>query len=255
MTPPSASLAEQGRALNAASAGRLPADVVAAFDRSRAALIAGGVPSGVVAVGTPLPDVSLVDALGVTTSLFAVTGARPAVLVFYRGTWCPYCNLALHAYSEQLLAPLTERGIGLVAISPQTPDGSLSMQEKHALQFPVVSDVGNALAGRLGILMPSRPAEVRAAQEKLGLDLEAVNADGTDALPLPTVVLVDGAHVVRWIEVRPDYATRTEVVDILAAADAVLAPSAQPRAGRWRGATPGELQAWEGPHRDMPDVL
>jgi peroxiredoxin len=67
------------------------------------------------------------------------------VLVFYRGAWCPYCNITLATYQQHLLPRRTGRGIGLVAISPQAPDGSLSMQEKHDLSFTVVSDPGNAM--------------------------------------------------------------------------------------------------------------
>ena len=111
-------------------------------------------------------------------SRWAVVGDGTSVLVFYRGAWCPYCNIALSAYQEQLLPVLAQRGVTLVAVSPQTPDGSLSMQQKNALAFTVVSDPGNAIAGRLGIL--TRPSDdARAAQLELGLDLAAVNADGT----------------------------------------------------------------------------
>jgi peroxiredoxin len=120
------------------------------------------------------------------------------------------------AYQQNLLPRLTGRGIGRVAISPQTPDGSLSMQEKHDLSFTVVSDPGNVIARGLGVL--TRPSdEARAAQLKLGLDLTAVNADGTVSLPMPTVVIADADHVVRWIDVHPDYSSRTEPAQILGA--------------------------------------
>ena len=78
--------------------------------------------------------------------MYAAAGSGTSVLVFYRGAWCPYCNIALSAYQEQLLPQLTGRGIPLVAISPQKPDGSLSMQQKNDLAFTVVSDPGNAIA-------------------------------------------------------------------------------------------------------------
>jgi peroxiredoxin len=139
------------------------------------------------------------------------------VLVFYRGAWCPYCNIALAVYQEQLLPRLAERGLPLVAISPQRPDGSLTMQQKHGLGFTVVSDPGNTLAAHLGIL--TQPAdEARAAQLAHGLDLAAVNADGTVTLPMPATVILDAGHAVRWIDVHPDYSTRTEpqqVIDAL----------------------------------------
>ena len=83
-----------------------------------------------------------------------------------------------------------------------------------------MSDPGNVLADRLGILTtPS--AQTRAAQAQLGLDLTAVNADGTPTLPMPTVVVADADHTIRWIDVHPDYTTRTEVTDIINVLDTV----------------------------------
>ncbi len=221
MTTAAASIAEQVTQLKAASAAHLPSEVLAVFASQQADLAAAGVPSGVAAAGTALPDVALVDAHGTPTSLHAVTAGRPAVLVFYRGGWCPYCNLTLRTYSQALLPALTDRGVELVAISPQAPDGSLTTQEKNELPFAVVSDPGNTLAAQLGILMPASP-EVTAAQRKLGLDLAAVNADGSDTLPMPTVVLLDTDSIVRWIDVHPDYTTRSEVAEILDAITATL---------------------------------
>jgi hypothetical protein len=90
------------------------------------------------------------------------------------------------------------------------------MQEKHDLSFTVVPDPGNVIARGLGVL--TRPSdEARAAQLKLGLDLTAVNADRTVSLPMPTVVIADADHVVRWIDVHPDYSSRTEPAQILGA--------------------------------------
>jgi peroxiredoxin len=200
--------------MHASMAAQPPDEVMGAFGREQAALAAAGVPDGVATAGTQIPDASLLDVHGSPTTLYAATADRTAVLVFYRGAWCPYCNIALSAYQQHLLPQLTGRGIGLVAISPQTPDGSLSMQDKHDLAFTVVSDPGNTIARGLGIL--TQPSdEARAAQLQLGLDLTTVNADGTIALPMPAVVIADASHVVRWIDVHPDYSTRTEPAQIL----------------------------------------
>jgi peroxiredoxin len=104
----------------------------------------------------------------------------------------------------------------MIAVSPQTPDGSLSMQEKNELTFTVVSDPGNTLARELGIL--TAPSDkVKAVQLKLGLDITKANADGTAALPMPATLILDATHVVRWIDVHPDYSTRSEPAQILAA--------------------------------------
>jgi peroxiredoxin len=173
-----------------------------------------------------LPDAELLDVHGAATTLYAAAGSGTSVLVFYRGAWCPYCNIALSAYQTQLLPQLTERGIPLVAISPQKPDGSLTMQQKHSLAFTVLSDPGNTIAGRLGILTRPSP-EARAAQLRLGLDLTGVNADGTVTLPMPATVtlpmpatvILDAGRTVRWIDVHPDYSTRTELRQTIDALD------------------------------------
>ena len=158
------------------------------FRREQAMLAAAGWPPGVAAAGTLVPDTGLVNPYGAPTTLYAATGNRTAVVVFYRGAWCPYCNIALAAYQAHLLPQLTERGVQLIAISPQKPDGSLTMQQKHDLAFTVLSDPGNVVARHLGILtQPSE--EARAAQLQLGLDLTTVNADGTVTLPMPTTII------------------------------------------------------------------
>jgi peroxiredoxin len=183
--------------------------------------------AGIAPVGTVLPDAKLLDVHGGATTLYAAAGSGTSVLVFYRGAWCPYCNIALSAYQDQLLPQLTERGIRLVAISPQKPDGSLTMQQKHGLAFTVVSDPGNTIAGRLGIL--TRPSDdARAAQLQLGLDLTSINADGTVTLPMPATVILDAGHAVRWIDVHPDYSTRTEPRQVIGALD---------RLAHWPGQT------------------
>ena len=171
--------------------------------------------------GTPLPDAALTDIDGRSTTIAATAAGKPAVVVLYRGAWCPYCNLTLRAYQEQLVPELDRRGIALIAVSPQKPDGSLTMQETHALTYAVLSDPGNHLAAALGVLTAPTP-EVVAAQAALGLDLTALNADGTRGLPMPTVALVDRDGTLRWIDVHPDYSTRTEPDDVLRAADTHL---------------------------------
>jgi peroxiredoxin len=215
-------IAEQVRQMNETMAAQPPNEVMRAFAREQADLAARPAPAGVVEVGATLADVELLDPNGSATSLYEALGGRVSVLVFYRGAWCPYCNLALNAYQAELVPELVRRGVRLVAISPQAPDGSLSMQEKNALSFTVLSDPGNQIAKSIGIVTgPSHDA--RAAQLQLGLDLTAVNADGTTSLPMPTTLIVYGDHVVRWVDVHLDYTTRSEPKEILAALDALAA--------------------------------
>ena len=213
-------ISEQARALAAGSTARLPADVIAAFTADQSALDARGVPPAVVAPGSVMPDGDLLDVHGAPTSLARLRGGRAAVVVFYRGTWCPYCNIALRTYQAELIPALGARGVELIAVSPQKPDGSLTSAQSNELSYSVASDPGNQIATALGILTEPSPDSV-AAQVKLGLDITEVNADGGTALPMPTVVVVDAAGIIRWIDVHPNYTTRSEVPDILAAVDAV----------------------------------
>ena len=204
--------------MHAAMAKEPPNEVMGAFGREQAALAAAAAPAAVARPGTQLADAELLNPDGAPTSLYKAAGGGTTVLVFYRGIWCPYCNVALSAYQQHLLPALAERGVRLAAVSPQAPDGSLSMQEKHDLAFAVLSDPGNGIARTLGIL--TQPSdEARAAQLELGLDLTAVNADGTTGVPMPTVAILDSDHVLRWIDVHPDYSTRTEPAQVISALD------------------------------------
>ncbi|WP_326835416.1 peroxiredoxin-like family protein [Amycolatopsis rhabdoformis] len=213
-------IADHAALTQAKLAAQAPAELLAPFDEERRQLTAAGVPADVAQPGTPLPDADLVDAHGGSTTLHTALGGRPAVVVFYRGAWCPFCNLALRTYQAELVEPLAQRGAVLVAISPQKPDGSLTMQETNELTFTVLSDEGNKIAARLGIL--TEPTDgAKATQAALGLDVAARNADGTAVIPMPTTLVVDAGATIRWIDVHPDYVSRSEPAAILAAFDAV----------------------------------
>lgn len=212
----SLTIKEQSDQLKSASAGRLPAEVVETFTRDREKQLADGVPPDAVAGGDALEEFTLPDANGQDVSLSELVADGPAVLVFYRGGWCPFCNLAVRQYQAELVPELERYDATLAAISPQKPDESLSIAEKHALQFPVLSDAGARIARRLGVAF--QPAEdVLEAQRALGLDIREGNAEGASELPMPTVLVVDRDRVVRFADVQPDYTSRTEVQAILSA--------------------------------------
>jgi peroxiredoxin len=210
-------IAEQVARMNE---GRTPSPVYSAEQKL---LASAPVTNTVLTVGSTFPDGDLTDAEGRPTSLRAVLGGAPGVVIFYRGAWCPYCNIALRTYREQLASPLSALGVVLVAISPQAADGSMTMKEKHSLEFSVLSDPGNQIAGALGILtQPSN--EARAAQLQHGLDIAKVNADGTTVLPMPTTAIVDSSGKLAWIDVHPDHTTRSEPIEILDAVGRLMSP-------------------------------
>ena len=214
----SPTIQEQADQIRAASTGRLPAEVIDAFARDRERMIGRGTSPEAVAAGDLLQDFILPDTTGQDVSLSKLVASGPAVLVFYRGGWCPYCNIALHQYQSELVPQLGRYGATMVAVSPQKPDESLSTAAKHALEFPVLSDAGARVARRLGVAF--QPAEdVLEAQRALGVDIRDGNVDGASQLPMPTVLVVDRDRIVRFADVHPDYTSRTEVPVIISALD------------------------------------
>lgn len=163
---------------------------------------------------------NLVDAHGRPFDLTALIAERPVVLTFYRGGWCPYCNLELRAY-QQALPQIAAAGAALVAVSPELPDHSLSTMEKNDLRFPVLSDVGGGLASALGIRFTLSDT-VRPFYEKAGHALPERNGDGSWALPMPaTFVIARGGRIIH-ASVEPDYRKRLDPRAALAALSAEM---------------------------------
>ncbi len=184
-TVTSASLADQLAALSAKSPLPPAAGEIMRRTVAHVARFAPGLPAG-----EPAPDFELPDQLGRTVSLRDLRAAGPVVAVFYRGDWCPYCNLTLRAMDAQL-ERISALGASLVAISPQAPDRSLAMTEKHALRFPVLSDLAQETiaAYRLGFDTPAE--QQRMVRSALWLDLSRENADGTWRLPASATYVID----------------------------------------------------------------
>jgi hypothetical protein len=122
-------IAEQVAKHHRAPPGQLPAGVAEAFAAEQRDLAAAGLPSVTAGPGDRMPNGNLLDVAGQPTSLAKALGSRPGVIVFYRGGWCPYCNIALRTYQARLVPALADLGIPLVAISPQSPDRSLISPE------------------------------------------------------------------------------------------------------------------------------
>jgi peroxiredoxin len=154
------------------------------------------------------PDFALPDAVGKSIVLEDLLRAGPVVLTFYRGGWCPYCNIQLRAY-QSVLPQISASGARLVAISPQLPDNSLDTVNKNALTFDVLSDARNEVARSYGLVY-SLPEEIRAALRSNNKALPSINGDDSWELPVPaTYVVARDQHVaLAYIEV--DYRKRLE---------------------------------------------
>lgn len=212
----SPSISDQVSEFNAGFAKQIGERLADVFDREQAELDAAGVPVSAVSVGDSVPNAALLDASGAETELYAALGDGRSVVVFYRGAWCPYCNIVLKHYQAELLPALRERGVSLLAISPQTPEGSTAAGA--TLDFPVLSDPSTRLIRQLGIVTQPT-ADARAAHTDLGFDVADSNADSTGDIPFPTVLILDANRVVSYADVHVNYTTRTEVADILQSLD------------------------------------
>jgi peroxiredoxin len=160
------------------------------------------------------PDFTLPDALGQSVTLSQLLTQGPVVIIFYRGEWCPYCNMELRAY-QKALPQLRELGATLVAISPQTPDHSLSTQEVHELTFVVLSDLGSHVAREYGLAYALDELG-RALHAQMGADLPAYNGNDSWELPLTGTFLVDQAGTVRLASVDPNFFHRLDPSFVIA---------------------------------------
>ncbi|HSG98846.1 MAG TPA: peroxiredoxin-like family protein, partial [candidate division Zixibacteria bacterium] len=144
-------LKEAIAAMQAELLPQIPEDVVNQLIGAVGDMVASGMDKRARTVGDKIPSFTLSDANGQKRTLAEFLADGPVVLSFYRGAWCPYCNVELHALQDAL-PQIKEAGAQLVAISPNTPDHSLSSVEKHNLAFPVLSDIGNTVARELGLV-------------------------------------------------------------------------------------------------------
>ncbi|KST65201.1 peroxiredoxin-like family protein [Mastigocoleus testarum] len=188
-------------------------EVQATMSQATQNLASSGISDGSLKVGDKVPDFSLPNATGKRVNLQKQLQLGPVVISFYRGQWCPYCNLELRAFQKRL-PEIQALGASLIAISPQTPDNSLSTVEKNELTFEVLSDVGNHIARQFGLIF-TLPEDLRPIYETFGIDLPAHNGDKTFELPIPAtyVIASDGTIVLSFV--NADYTQRLEPQEVI----------------------------------------
>ncbi|MCH9692039.1 MAG: AhpC/TSA family protein [Gammaproteobacteria bacterium] len=195
---------------------KVPKDLQEIMAQATDDLSNSGIEAKAPKIGDKLAHFSLPNQNGEQLSLSALLSNGPVIVTFYRGGWCPYCNLELRAY-QQLLPEIKEKGATLVAITPELPDSSLSTSEKNGLAFEVLTDKNGDYARELGLLF-TLPEELRSIYESFGISLEAHNGKGQFDLPLAATFTVDAEGVIKSAFVTADYTQRqepTEVVSLL----------------------------------------
>ena len=192
----------------------LPSDALATFDHDAMQLENSYSSILQLKEGEKAPDFTLLNALGDTIKLSDLLKKGKVIVTFYRGTWCPYCNLQLNQY-QQSLELIKEKGASLIAISPQTPDASLSIKEKNELEFEVLSDIGNIVARQFTKVFKNDEAPIQVMAD-LGYDYDGFYGDNSREIPVPAVFIINQDSTIRFAKVAGgDYRNRVETEEII----------------------------------------
>jgi peroxiredoxin len=193
----------------------VPPAVIETMHRATAELIASGAAARALKAGDKAPAFTLNDPEGKPVSSSVLLARAPLVLSFYRGVWCPYCNMELQALQEELPS-FQALGANLVAISPQNPVNSRKSVRQNKLDFPILSDTHNDVAAAFGLCF-ALPDYLIELYKSLKNDLPAFNGDESWTLPMPARYVIGQDGAIIYAEVNPDYTRRPEPQDMLPA--------------------------------------
>lgn len=164
-------------------------------------------------VGNSIPNTVLKSHSGHDVSIDEVANGQPYILTFYRGGWCPYCNLELRAY-QTILQDINTLGAKLIAITSESPDDSMTTAEKNKLDFTILTDTNHAFSQSMGICF-DMPADLQLVYKELGIDLSLINASGKWILPIPATFIVNRNGQIAKTFIDLNYRVRLEPKDAL----------------------------------------
>lgn len=214
----SETLADQMAQFRARMRARIPEATQALMEAHIAHLDDSGIADRAKKVGDKAPAIRLPDQNGQLFDVAELLKNGPVVITFYRGGWCPFCNLELKAY-EELLPRIVASGASLVAISPEKPDDTAGTAEKNALTFPVLSDIGQTVGRAFGVVY-AITGEGRGVYDGFGLDIPAKNGAPDDwSLPLSATYVLREDGVILFADTRVDYRERADPLDALQTLD------------------------------------
>jgi peroxiredoxin len=195
-----------------------PPSLIEPMHRATAELIASGAAGRARKVGDQAPAFLLKDPDGHAVSSADMLKQGPLVVTFYRGVWCPYCNMDMQALQEAL-PEIVRRGARLVAISPQTAANSRRSQRENEVEFPILSDPHNDVAASFGIRFGLPDYLVDLYKNTFKNNLALVNGDDSWTLPMPARFVIDQDGLVRYAEVNPDYTRRPDPSELFPVLD------------------------------------
>jgi len=209
-------LAEELEALAARSRASSSEETKAVYRKSAESVAASGILEQALRAGDAAPMFELPDAHGTIVRLADILEKGPAIVSFYRGSWCPFCNLELRALQRELDA-VDAAGATLVAISPNKPDESLGLIAKHELTFPVLSDHENEVAKQFKLVFEMHP-DLVAHYKAIDRRIDEMNASDVWELPVPATYVIDRAGVIRYAYIELSHRVRAEPAEVIAAA-------------------------------------
>lgn len=159
-------------------------------------------------IGDKIEDTILLNNLGDEVSIMDILGKQPAIISFYRGTWCPYCNLELSTYNELLK---DKNKIKMVAISPERPESSINVEN---LNFEVLSDIDNKFAKKLNLTFDITET-IENIYDGFGINLEKSQGKKSRILPIPATYIVDSSGIIVYAYIDADYTKRAEPKDVI----------------------------------------
>jgi peroxiredoxin len=208
--------------------GRLPfkptKEVLDAMHRATAQLIESGQAQRAKKAGDLAPEFALTDSDGKPVSSRELLAKGPLVVSFYRGVWCPYCNMELQAL-QAALPEIAARGASLVAISPQTAANSRKSQRDNKLDFPILSDAKSEVANAFGVRFALQDYLIE-VYKGFNNNLPVVNEDPAWVLPMPARFVIGTDGIVAYAEVNPDYTQRPDPSELLPVLDRLNASKA-----------------------------
>ncbi len=190
-----------------------PQKVIENFTEGLADLVAADIDGGALSVWTRAPEFSLPDFGGTTITLESRVQRGPVVLQFFRGSWCPFCNLQLSAL-EDIYEQVKSIGAEILAITPERPDKTDIGQSRPKPSFPVLYDAGNRVASEYGIVFELNP-HLKSLHQAMGSDLPPFNGDASWTLPIPATFIIDRDQIISWRFLDKDYTKRAEPADLL----------------------------------------
>lgn len=215
------SLAEELEAFAARGRQNPDPERVAVYRKAAEAVAATDILDTALREGDRAPMFELPDAYGETVRLSDILQRGPAIISFYRGSWCPFCNLELRALQREL-ASVADAGATLVAISPNTPDESLGLIDKHVLTFPVLSDHDNAVARQFNLVFEMEEGLVEYYRNH-DRNVAAMNGSDRWELPVPATYVVDQDGVIQYAYVDLNHRVRAEPSEVIAVAASLRA--------------------------------